>query len=648
MGTMFQTLLSPLTIGGVTFRNRMAVSPMSTCHVEDDGTVNQRYIDYMEARAKGGYGLIYTEYTTVKKEGRAEVKQLAIYDDRFIPGLKKLTDAVHRHGAKIFVQLHHAGGRGTSEASDGCTESVTAQNCPGCPVLPHELTTEECYGLVGYFADAAERAVRAGFDGVDVHCGHGYLLSDFLSPSMNKRTDEFGGDIYSRARLPILIFKGIKERCGKDFPVTVRMNGEEFTTEGTNPTEARIIARFFEEAGVDAINATVGGDVTQHFALRGNDSRPGSNNIYSKTIKDAVSIPVFTVGRMNDPYYMEDALITGAGDMIVMGRQSLADPEFPNKVAEGRVDDICPCICCDQSCVGYRNISGVSCLANPQTGYESERKITQAAEKKRVVVAGAGPAGMMAAWTAARRGHEVILLEKKDRTGGQFRTAGVAPGKYDVNRLIKYYTRMCEQSGVKLLLNTEASSEGILAMKPDAVILATGGTPVWPQIPGIEEANVLQAADVLNGKALAGGRVLICGGGIVGAELAEFLQDRFAYPVIIDMLPAVAAELDPINRQHMMRRLEEGNPGVMNHLQSILSAKITRFFPDGVAYEQNGEQKEIHGFDCIVLAMGAKPYNPLEEKLKGKVPVLRVAGDALKGGMANKAIEEGLFAAMDI
>ena len=645
----FETLLSPIRIGSIEIKNRFAVSPMSLRSANDDGTVNQRIIDYFTARAKGGFGLIYTEYTTVKHRGRAETRQLAIYDDRFIPGLKALTDAVHRYGARIFVQLHHAGGRGNPEATGGeGIESLVPQSCPGCPGIPHELTTQECYELIDYYAAAAERAKKAGFDGVDLHCGHGYLLSDFLSPSMNKRTDEFGGDIYSRARLPLLIIRAIRERCGADYPMTVRLNGEEFTTEGTNAIEARIVSRLFQDAGVDAINMTVGGDVTQHYALRGSSFRPGANNVYSAAIKVGVSIPVFTVGRMNDPYYMEDALLTGAADMVVLGRASLADPEFPNKVAEGRVEDICPCLACDQSCVGYLATTGASCLANPFTGYEGVLKIRRAEQPKKVVVVGAGPAGLMAAWTAARCGHRVTLLEKRERVGGQFKTAGVAPGKFEVNRLIKYYHKMCQDNSVDIRLHTEATTDTVLGFQPDSVILATGGTPVRPPIPGIDRPGIHQAVDVLDGKVLLSGRVLICGGGMVGCELAEFLQERFAAPTIIDMLPSLAPDMDGLNRQHMIQRLEEGLPGAQNQLQAVLGARVVEFMEDGVIYEKDGIRGELRGFDAIVLAMGAKANNPLEAALAGKVPRLQVIGDAVKAGMANKAIEQAVRAALAI
>ncbi len=645
----FQTLFTPLQVGSVELKNRFAVSPMSVRYCEEDGTVSQRLIDYFTERAKGGFGLIFTEYCCVKQSGRAISRQLSIYDDRFIPGLKKLTDSVHTYGAKMFVQLHHAGGRGSAaESGTGTVESPVSVTCPGCHTLPHALTTQECYDLVGYFADAAERAVKAGFDGVDLHCGHGYLLCDFLSPAMNKRTDEFGGDIGSRARLPLLIIKAIRGRVGKDFPITVRMNGEEFVTEGTNATEARIIARMFEKAGVSAINMTVGGDVTQHYALRSSQFRPGANNEYSKAIKQGVSIPVFTVGRMNDPYYMEDALLTGAADLIVMGRQSIADPHFPNKTAEGRVEDICPCLGCDQSCLGYLRTTGASCLGNPLAGYEGTLRIERAKTPKKVVVVGAGPGGMMAAWTAARCGHMVTLLEKADHTGGQFKTAGVAPSKFDVNRLVKYYTRMCKASGVDVRLNTEATAETVLAMKPDAVILATGGTPVRPRIEGIDGEKVVQAVDVLEGRVLAEGKVLVCGGGLVGCEVAEFLQERYNYPTILDMLPKIAGEMHNYNRMPMIRRLESGIPGASNPAQTILGAKILRFLDDGVVYEKGGAEHELRGFDAIVLAMGARPYNPLEAELSDKVPYLRVIGDAVKTATANKSIEQGLRAALEI
>ena len=648
----FSRLFEPLKLGGITVKNRFAVSPMSMRLAEPDGTVNQRTIDYYTERAKGGFGLIYTEYTTVKADrGRACANQLGIYEDRMIPGLRKLTDSIHENGSNIFVQLHHAGGRGDPSANtDGCIESVVAVNDPGIPVLPTALTTEDCYRIVDYYAEAARRAREAGFDGVDIHCGHGYLLSGFLSPSMNKRTDEFGGDVGSRAKLPVLIIRRIRKEQGEDFPITCRINGSEWTVDGIEPREAGIIAELFEEAGCSAINMTVGGSVTQHYALKPATFRPGSNNEFSEAIKRHVSIPVFSVGKLTDPYFMVEMLETGAADMAVLGRASIADPYFPNKVKEGRLDDISPCIGCNQSCVGYlgRPEGGSSCLVNPFSGREGEWKLTKTDQPKRVVVVGAGPAGMMAAWTAARIGHQVTLLEKSSDTGGQFRLAGIAPGKFDINRMIKFYTKMCRDSGVDLRLNTEASGEQILALCPDAVILATGAVPLRPRIEGIDGERICQANDVLKGKVLIGGRALICGGGLVGSELAEFLQDRYVKPVIIDMLPVLAKDMDALNRQHMIHRLETGVPGAENGLQTILGAKILRFLPDGVEYELGGELQTASGFDHIILAMGSRAYNPLEQELSGKVKELQVIGDAVKPGMANVAIEAAVKAAMRI
>lgn len=648
----FDKLFEPIQVGGIKIKNRFAVSPMSMRLAQKDGTVNARTIDYYTERAKGGFGLIYTEYTTVKADrGRACDNQLGIYDDRMIPGLRKLTESIHQYGAKVFVQLHHAGGRGDpSVNTDHCIESVGPTNDSGISVLPVQMSTEECYRLVEFYVAAAKRASQSGFDGVDIHCGHGYLLSGFLSPSMNKRTDEFGGDVGSRARLPRLIIQGIREALGPDFPITCRINGKEWTIDGIEPREAGIIARLFEEAGCDAINMTVGGSVTQHYALKPATFRPGSNNAFSAEIKRYVDIPVFSVGKLTDPYFMEELIETGAADMAVLGRASIADPYFPTKVQEGRLDDISPCIGCNQSCVGYlgRPEGGSSCLVNPFSGREGEWKIEKTEQAQKIVVVGAGPAGMMAAWTAARMGHQVILIEKEPKTGGQFRLAGVAPGKFDINRMIKFYTKMCRDSGVEIRLSTEADREQVLALQPDSVILATGAVPSCPPIEGIQGKNVCQANDVLRGKVLITGSALICGGGLVGAELAEFLQDRYVKPTIIDMLPVLAKDMDVLNRQHMIARLEKGIPGAQNGLKIILGAVIRRFLPDGVEYEKNGAVFSIHGFGHIILAMGSKPYNPLEKELKGQVKQLQVIGDAAQPGMANVAIEKAVEAAMNI
>lgn len=447
-----------------------------------------------------------------------------------------------------------------------------------------------------------------------------------------------------------MIIRRIREGQGKDFPITCRINGNEWTVDGIEPREASIVARLFEEAGCNAINMTVGGSVTQHYALKPATFRPGSNNEFSAEIKRNVQIPVFSVGKLTDPYFMEQMLESNAADMAVLGRASIADPEFPNKVKEGRLDDISPCIGCNQSCVGYlgRPEGGSSCLVNPFSGREGEWKLKKTEHPKKVVVVGAGPAGMRAAWTAARIGHQVTLIEKNSYTGGQFRLAGMPPGKFDINRMIRFYTKMCKDSGVDLRLSAEADKESVLALKPDSVILATGAVPLRPGIEGIDGEKICQANEVLKGEILIGGKALICGGGLVGSELAEFLQDRYVRPTIIDMLPVLAGDMDALNRQHMIARLEAGIPGAQNGLKTILSAKILKFLPDGVEYETDGKVHSAVGFDHIILAMGSRAYNPLEEELKGCVDQIQVVGDAVKPGMANTAIEMAVQAAMKI
>lgn len=643
---MFENLLSPIKIGSITIKNRFVESPLATYYGNEDGTVNDRLIAHYAAHAKGGYGWIGIGFTAVAVAGRASMRQIGIWDDKFIPGLTRLADAIHDGGGKTFIQLHHAGRQ--------CTEDVTGQQPlapsvipePLMAVVPRAFTTQEVYELIEQFVEAAVRAKKAGFDGVEVHAANGYCLQQFLSAATNKRTDEFGGGIGSRAKVVIDIVKGIKAACGADYPVQVRVCGEEYVQDGLTPYETRIVCRMLEENGVDAINISVSNYASVKWLTLTGAFRPGYNNYISRELKKAVSIPVMSIGRISDPYVAEDILASGDADLISFGRGAICDPELPNKVAEGRIDEICPCIACNESCLGYSddpNIGYVSCLMNPFAGFYDTLIPTPADPVKNVAVVGAGPAGMLCAWTAAKRGHKVTLYEKSDKVGGQFRLASVPPGKQDIARGLKYYHTMCRKFGVDIKMNTEATVDMLLEQKPDAIVLATGGVPLRPNIKGIDNPKFVTAVELLDGKHnLAYQNVLVVGGGLVGCEVAEFIAERNSSATIIEMQDGIAKDAESTVREFMLERLEKYK------IKSYTDSRVLEFTDDGVIYMNNGQQHTLDGFDAVVLAMGSKSYNPLEEELSKHFEELYVIGDARKTGFCNKANEQAIRAALKI
>ena len=642
----FSTLLSPIKINGLEIKNRFVVPPMGTNYANIDGTVTQQMIDYYVARAKGGFGLIIVEVVAVDPLGKAIICEGGLWNDGQIEGWSKLVNAVHEAGAKIFVQLHHCG-RQTAPPYIGGKQPVAPSTvaCPLMDTIPHELTVEEIWNIIHEFGDAALRAKKAGFDGVEIHGAHGYLVAQFMSPHANKRTDEFGGDFMGRMKFPLEIFKDVRAKCGRDFPMDFRYCYDEKVNGGRTLEESTVIARLAEDAGVDALNISIMTYASLEWMSAPAAVSPGFNQYPTEFIKKSVHIPVMSVGRYNNLYIAEDVLKSGKADMICFGRESIADPEIPNKVREGRINEICPCIACLQSCLGYlfdATKNKVSCLVNPVTGHEGEYDLSEAKEKKKVMIVGAGPAGLEAAWVAAKRGHKVVVYEKEKEAGGQYRVAAIPPTKHEVLMMLKYYLTMGKKYGVEYKFNTEVT-DGVLEKEhPDVVILATGGVPLYPNIPGIHDGSFASVRDILCGLVAPGRNVLVVGGGMSGAETADFLGEHNRSVTIMDMLPTIAQDAESGVRVFLMKRLEE------HHVKMVTGAKVKCFYPDGVTYEQDGAEKELRGFDTVVLALGVKSYNPLEEKLRGKVKELYVIGDAEHAGKANQATEAGLAAALKI
>ncbi|HHY39803.1 MAG TPA: FAD-dependent oxidoreductase [Syntrophaceticus sp.] len=642
----FRLLFSPIRIGTMEVSNRFVVPPMGTNLANPDGTVSEELIAYWEARAKGGWGLLIVEIAAVDPLGKAIPYQLGIWDDKFIPGYKKLVDTVHRYGAKIAVQIHHAG-RQTSSAILGGEKPVAPSPVP-CFVTqetPRELTTEEVYQLIEKFGDAAARAREAGFDAVEIHGAHGYMVAQFMSQHTNKRVDEFGGSLYNRMRFPVEIIRNVRRKVGGSYPIIFRMSADERVVDGRKIEESKAVASIVENAGVDALHISTGVYASMQYIVPPPDVSPGFILPAAGEIKKAVSIPVIGVGRINDPVLAKQAIQTGQADLLAWGRQSLADPDLPNKVAAGRVQEIQPCIACNQGCIGYifdPNKMKCSCLVNPFCGREYKMKIEPAAQSRKVVIVGAGPGGLEAAWIAAARGHKVVVFEKEHSPGGQFRVGAIAPAKQDLTKAINYYTYMGKKYGVDFRFGTKADAEQVLAEKPDVVILATGGEPSIPDIPGIDNPQVATANDVLLGKIDVGKKVLIIGGGLVGSETADFLGEHGHEVTLVEALPEIAEDVQESVKHFLLLRLKR------HEVRIETNTRVTKILQDGVKAEKDGQELQLTGYDNIIIAVGAKPVNDLKPQLQGKVPELHVIGDASEPRKAIDAIEEGASVAINI
>ena len=645
----FPNLFSPVKVGSLELSNRLVVPPMGFDLAEEGGFVGQAAIDYWVARARGGWGLLTFEFTVVDPLGKAGPRHTGLWNDDFIPGFRRLTDAVHRHGAKIAIQLGHTGRQTTKKIIGAQPVSASAIPCPVAREIPRALHTEEVYELVEKFGDAAVRAREAGFDVIQIHGAHGYLIAQFMSPLTNRRIDEFGGSFHNRIRFPLEILRNVRSKVGKSFPLTFRLSGEERVPGGRTIDETRVIARQLEDAGIDAIDVSVGMNASGRYIISPAVMPPGFLLSYGAEVKKAVSVPVIAVGRINHPMFAEDAIATGKADIIAMGRASLADPELPKKVIEGRLDEISPCIACLQGCARLLELHEkpdvklkVTCMINPFCARESEMEIKTAATSKKVVIVGGGPAGLEAAWIAAACGHKVTLYEKQQAPGGQFRIAAIPPYKQEIARAINYYVNMCKKYNVLLKPGVEATAEIILAEKPDVVILATGGEPFIPDLKGVTGDRVVTAWDILEGKKQAGNKVLIVGGGMVGCETADFLGEHMHNVTIVEMLESIAGDVPLYTREFLKERLKDYGVKIETE------ASVVEFLDNGVIIKKGGKESRLEGFDTIVLAMGTKPVDDLKDKLENKVPQLYVIGDALKPRQAIEAIEEGARVALRI
>ena len=645
----YPKLFSPIKIGETTVKNRVFMPPIST-NLADKGYVTDALVEHYAARAKGGVGLIVTEVTTVEPTYVYLPGDMSICDDSYIPGWEKLTAAVHKYGAKILPQLFHP--------------AYMAFPIPGTPRLiapsfvgpyyakeaPRPVTVEELQVIIRQFGEAALRVKKAGADGVEIHAAHAHgLLGGFLSPLYNKRTDAYGGDINGRLKLTLEVIVEVRKICGKDFIIDVRISGDEYSDGGLNLNDAIYVSKQLEKAGVDMLHVSGGTTIKRGSSIPAPGTKMGSHSALSAEIKKHVSIPVATVGRITEPWLAEELLENDKADICMIGRANLCEPEFCNKAQAGHEEDIRPCIGCLRCLNGIMFGKRVACTVNPSLEPENEDTITPAKETKNVLVIGGGPAGMEAAYVAAKRGHHVVLADRQDSLGGTVRIAAVPIAKQDLTQLIKYQAHKLEQAGVKVLLNTEVTLETIQKDYPDyEVILCAGATPVVPQFM-TQFKDWMTADDVLYGRKFPGRKIVVIGGGSVGCETADYLA-----PVLNDRFPR-NREITLIEMAHEIMEAESG-PGRSLLVQRMMEkgihilcdAKVEEVNHTVIKYTKAGKTHEITDADTLVLAMGYHPSDTLEEQLTSAGITCHVLGDCKKPGNIKDAITEGYQTALNL
>lgn len=655
----FKLLFSPFNLKGVDLKNRIVMPPMTTNFAAEDGSVTDKMVDYYEARAKGGAGYIIVEAACIEPSGKLMAFSPGIWDDDKIPGLKRIAAACHKHGAKAALQIAHAGRQTTPMFTGEPTRGVSPLADPLTGELPIELTVDDIKDLLGKFKDAARRAVEAGFDAAEIHMAHGYLLAQFLSSHFNRRTDIYGGGLAGRLRFPLDVITAVREVVGKDYPLQCRLSLEEAVPGGRKLPETLLILPVLQDAGIDCFHFTTSvfsdliyaPKLPQWASNIANMGTPLACYTHlAKQAKDVLKVPIIAANRIKDPITAEMVLCEGRCDLVSMGRALIADPELPNKAKAGDIEDINPCIGCNEGCVQRLNFaSPITCTVNPSAGREKVLEIRPAAVKKKVFVAGGGPGGMEAARVAALRGHDVTLYEKSDRLGGQLNLACMPPTKQELAETVIWLSRQVKQAGVKVKLNTELTVDEIEIEKPSVLVVATGASQTPVDIKGADGPNVVTAWDILSGKVwvpfrldLSPAKIVVVGGGELGAEVADLLAEGNKVVTIVASTEDVALEVNTMLRPALMSRL------AFNGVKIITEARVKEIIEDRVIYVKDGRDESITGLDAVVLAVGVKSDNNLAVEAKGKVPELHIIGDAKEQRKALDAIGEGSIAAFEI
>ncbi len=662
-------LFTPVRIGALEIRNRICMPALHLQYAEDRHC-SERMVDFYRARAAGGCGLIIVGGIGIDLVGSGALMP-TIESDDYIPGFRNLADACHEEGAAVMLQLFHAGRYAFSRLIDNQQPvAPSAVVSRYTREEPRALSRDEIVEIEQRFAAAAERVRRAGMDGVELCGSAGYLISQFLSPLTNRRTDDYGGSIENRARFACQTICAVRSAVGSDFVVTIRVAGNDFVPGSNTNVESAKACRMFEEAGVDAISVTGGWHEAGVPQLPMMVPR-GAFTYLAVGIKREVSVPVLVSNRIVDPRDADRILCDGIADLVCVGRAQVADPEWARKAKEGRYDEIRPCVGCMQGCLD-RVLSGqpLCCLCNPQAGFERERRATRAPKRKKVVVVGAGPAGLEAACVAAERGHQVMLFERAGTIGGQIWMSAAPPGRDEFRRLVPYYRGRLDRTGVDLRLSTEVTAKTVQDEHPDAVILATGAEPLVPEIPGVRGENVCLAWDVLAGTAGLGTKVVVLGGGAVGVETAIFVAsvgtpsgevvkfllmhgaetpDRLRticyagtkQVTLIEMEQKVGRDIGRTTRWVLLEHSKALG------VRTISGATVTEIRDNSVVYRKNGADHHEPA-DTVVVALGSRPNRSLADSLHETGIPFETVGDCVEPRKVMDAIHEGFLAAMNL
>jgi 2,4-dienoyl-CoA reductase-like NADH-dependent reductase (Old Yellow Enzyme family)/thioredoxin reductase len=643
----FPHLFSPARIGSLLLPNRIVFAATSSELADREGFVTEDMAEYYAERGRGGAGLLVVEATYVDPRGKRLHHNAMLDDDRYIPGMRRLVEAIHATGARAALQLNDGGRESVPEVSGAPPRAPSAVpsrfTAVGDAVIPRELTVTEIQELVARFTGAACRAHAAGFDAIELHGAHGYLIGQFLSPESNRRQDAWGGDTQRRARFFTELVQAIKRELGREYPVICRMNGRDLVPGGLELDEAVEMGALLEAAGADSVSVSGGIHASRPYAIIPGMSVPrGCYAEYSEAFKRRLTVPVMAVGRINTPGLAEEILASGRADLICLSRALLADPYFPAKARSGHLDRIVPCIACNECIATIHRHHGIACTVNPMVSRELtfKRLLAREAIPKRVVVVGGGVAGMAAAITAARRGHTVQLFESEPALGGHLRLAHLPPHREELGNALEHFEREVGRHAIETHLGRAFTAADARDLRADAIILATGAESRRPDIPGIDLPHVVAGWRIIAGLAEAGTNCVVIGGGLVGMEVADYLAHR-GKRVIIVARSALLKKAVHADRVYFLDRIRDLG------IEVLTDTAVREIGLRSVTVEPpNGWRRALLDVDSVVLCTGYAPRTGLRAELADLGIPVELVGDVLGSRKFFEAIEEGTLAAI--
>lgn len=633
----FPNLFSPVQIGTMTAKNRLLMSAMSiNFGVDDQGRATDQLTEYLAARAAGGVGMMLVGGGAVHPTGLELPRLPTLWDDGCIPSLERMTRAMAPYDVRFGMQLMHGGRQSYHD------NKVAPSPLPAPAVVkgvPRELTVPEIRELTASFGDAARRCKEAGFDFIEIHGAHGYLINQFLSPNANRREDAYGGAFDNRIRFLVELIEDIQGKVGRDYPVGIRINGNDYIENGWNLEEALRLSVLLEKMGVAYLHVSAGVYGSTELTIPSMYTAPGCFLHLAEAVKSGVSIPVATVGRIKSPELADRIIAEGKADVVAMGRSFLVDPELPNKAASGRLQEIRPCMGCCLGCIhAVLQLEPGGCVVNPDVGREYQLKALVPAESpKTVLVLGSGPAGLATARMAALRGHRVIVCEASGELGGAARLAGKIPGRGEVFDVVKYFIDALATLAVEIRLNAPLTEPLLGTVSPDLVVTATGSLPEIPIIKGLFQTDMALCAvtDVVAGRAFPGHRVIVLGGGQVGLMAADYLATKGKEVVVLNRKRHFADEMASNDRFYLRERLKKASVTLYKQVS------IKKFHSDGVSFQSGGESHRLEGFDGVVVAEKMTAIRKSIELLRRKGIPFHVIGDAKSPRIIMHAIAEG-------